>query len=1371
MFFIDRRWGRNAVRPVLERARHAAFGLWLAGMRSLIRRHGRALRVTGAAPAALLLLAVVVIGGGAPAGAQETEGAGAEIRLSGMVDRITRTIIHQFTVELTNLTATEDYQVLVSSDSAALGIGGCGAVQMRTVTGATARDLTFIMHACAVGEGTVTAAVRRAGANAAEASVSRGVTVEALPEIVIGPTGERIRTTEAAAQGAQAATAQGAQQVGRPDFVRGISFPEADRKATSVKVTWGETPNGGRALTGFGLLFWRKGDTPPAYNRALVKGAGARSHTYTGLQPATTYRFRIHACNGRDSCGYWTNPAKEVTTKPHVGRPAKPHTIRVDEIEQTSARVRWSPDADTGGRALTGFGIRWRVKGTSWPSRAQAPNVPPGDKRYTMSPLTADTTYEVSLQACNGTDSCSAWTQKLEFKTLPVRPPGKPHTIEFPDDKRKPTKVTVTWRAPGDTGGAPLTGFLLMRRTEGTSWPPDSHRAVVGADRREYTFTGLSANTTYEIRIRACNDDDENRCSGWVDGNKVTTRAVGPPTGKHTIGVDQVTDTTARLNWSPDADTGGRPITGFGIRWREVGDDWPTEAQGVVDQNARNYVITGLVRGTMYEVSIQTCNGTDSCSPWTDALEFETTGTSSEPDDTPGPVRDLEITGVGDGTLTVDWKPPASPSDAVTGYKLQSRQSGSSWPSTSTPVTASEKNISGLTNGTKYDVQVQACNGDDCGEWTGPVCGRPGTTTKPEQLAVESVTSRSETLTVTWAPPACVSALTHYEVQAAEDPTPPASPAWPIRGEEVLAGTTEKELGSLTNGTTYLVRVRACNTARTPANDQCGDWSAPSDKAKGTPSERQLPTPVNLDVVPLPQRKALLKWDAVPDATGYIVQLRERGSAWPASVTVDNRTVATSSIEIDLDGILQIIDRSDPLNPKIVPHKGLGDEPAFEFRVQATANNFAPSGHSRHVIIIDTPITSANGHSPGTGATSGKAAITWTSLDTLHTGSLFSGGTYKLRYRRSMYPYFFSGWDPGAFDSAADPASRGEIAASSPTSHTFTRLTRDSIYAIQLLYEKDGRTVFSVRDSYVWPSDDSFGSEGIATFPVDDYPLTTKSSDGRSMEFHYHICTDTFPSSDPEDDWVPFINHAMLQWQHATDELVKMKYARNECIDYTIFLDDLVEEARGIADDLVAALTPRGITPEQIVEAIRSRITVDGKELIKSFKDTGIDGTKLGQDSVSDAQMSEIMMIRDGDWSDEDHVVFAFLKFGGQIGLGGCEGGCAQAEKYGSTTSTDIYLRESYHVTDGHGILQALIQPGAALEIQFNTCPNFNANYHLPYSSIVHEAGHALGLGHPDKSQVKTAIMSYFKPHPPQCAPHPLDVMAIYALYQSKVNR
>ncbi len=166
--------------------------------------------------AALALLSAAVIGGGAQ------EAAGVEIRLSGLVDRITQTIVDRFTVELTNLTATAEYRVRVASDSAALGIGGCGAAaQTRTVTGAAAQDLTFLAYACAVGGATVTAEVRRTGASAAEASVSQRVTVEALPEIVIGPSGERIRTTTQEAAAQAQATAQGAAQVGRPGFVRG----------------------------------------------------------------------------------------------------------------------------------------------------------------------------------------------------------------------------------------------------------------------------------------------------------------------------------------------------------------------------------------------------------------------------------------------------------------------------------------------------------------------------------------------------------------------------------------------------------------------------------------------------------------------------------------------------------------------------------------------------------------------------------------------------------------------------------------------------------------------------------------------------------------------------------------------------------------------------------------------------------------------------------------------------------------------------------------------------------------------------------------------------------------------------------------------
>ena len=1002
---------------------------------------------------------------------------------------------------------------------------------------------------------TVTAEVRRTGASSPEASISQQLMVEALPEIVIGPKGERIRTTTTRG------TRQAVPKAGTPGIVPNIEF--FDRTATSVRVRWGQpSDGGGTGLTGFGLKFWKEGTREPGYEPEDVDLVGPpptpSEYTKTGMERGARYNFRIHACNGEDSCGYWTHPPKKV------GVPLMPHTISVEEKKGTSARVKWSPEADTGGVALTGFAIRWRVKDTSWPTQPQAPNVPPGDRRYTMSPLSANTTYEVSLQSCNAPDSCS---------------------------------------------------------------------------------------------------------------------------------------------------------------------------------------------------------------PWTGAHEFTSTDTTNEPGESPpGPVRMLRITGVRNGTLDVAWQAPSdSGSTALTGYKLQYKQKSSTWgSSTNVVVTDPRHTISGRTNGTKYDVRVQACNAnisDPCGDWVSPVCGVPGTTTQAGQAVLGSggvTATGTGGLRVSWDPPSCVSAITHYEVPHKEK----TAVSWPATGKEVITGTATTLL-RLTVGTPYQVRVRACNSART-TTDKCGAWSATQD---GTPSGAALPAPENLDLKPLPRRWASVTWNRVTNADAYDVEVQIVGeTTWldadciivpetkssprvtSPSVTQPTDVALRPKCEIDLDKIT-----TDGGT------KGLADNDAYRFRVRATASGFAPSLYSENVIIIDTPITSANGHSPDPGANAGKAAITWASLDTLHTDALFSGGTYKLRYRRTSGKYSDSDWNPGIFDDGTDRAVRGEETASAPTSHTFTRLTRSDVYAIQLLYEKDGLKVFAARDIYVWPSEQPFGTEGIATFPINGYPLTTTSDDSRSMEFKYYICADTFPSSSPESDWVPFINHAMLQWEYATDELVKMIHEGNSCVDYRPFLTALISEVRGIVDSGLIA----GESPAEI----NATIARDGEALIKRFHDSGVNSLVIDDEfKTKDAKKSAIMMIRDGDWSDEDHVVYAFSKFGGKIGLGGCSGGCAQASKVGSTTSTDIYLRESYHVTDGQGILRSVIQTGAPKQIHFNKCPGTTVLYHKPYSSIVHEAGHAIGLGHPDEDQVKAAIMSYYTDLP-QCAPHPLDVMSIYALYQSKVSR
>ena len=183
--------------------------------------------------------------------ATQEQGSGTQvgIRLVDLVDRITYTIGDRFEVKLTNLTASETYQLIVSSDSATtLGIDGCGAAsQKRTVTGATSQNLYFIVYACAVGEGTVTAEVRRTGARHAEATVSQRLTVLPIPDYV--PADER------PARGASGAVAW----VGTPGIVMNLQH---GRWATSFEVTWDKPADGGRALTSYGVLQWTGPDQP-----------------------------------------------------------------------------------------------------------------------------------------------------------------------------------------------------------------------------------------------------------------------------------------------------------------------------------------------------------------------------------------------------------------------------------------------------------------------------------------------------------------------------------------------------------------------------------------------------------------------------------------------------------------------------------------------------------------------------------------------------------------------------------------------------------------------------------------------------------------------------------------------------------------------------------------------------------------------------------------------------------------------------------------------------------------------------------------------------------------------------------------------------
>lgn len=97
-------------------------------------------------------------------------------------------------------------------------------------------------------------------------------------------------------------------------------------------------------------------------------------------------------------------------------------------------------------------------------------------------------------------------------------------------------------------------------------------------------------------------------------------------------------------------------------------------------------------------------------------------------------------------------------------------------------------------------------------------------------------------------------------------------------------------------------------------------------------------------------------------------------------------------------------------------------------------------------MIIDTPIVSANGHSPGTGESTGQAKLTWIPIETFLENTSLRGGSYAFRYRRAAADHTQLGWRPSAFESD-DTRRQSEL----HNENTITGLSRKAIYAIQLI--------------------------------------------------------------------------------------------------------------------------------------------------------------------------------------------------------------------------------------------------------------------------------------------------------------------------------
>ena len=182
----------------------------------------------------------------------------------------------------------------------------------------------------------------------------------------------------------------------------------------------------------------------------------------------------------------------------------------------------------------------------------------------------------------------------------------------------------------------------------------------------------------------------------------------------------------------------------------------------------------------------------------------------------------------GDVQLTVAWTAPAG-ATGITAYDVRHIETSAdetmdaNWIEVDDAWTSGtlENTITGLTNGTEYDVQVRAVNSHGDGTWSDTKTGTPAL---PAPI-IDSVRADDRAVLVSWsAPPGITTGVAAYDVRYIEtsaDETMDSN--WTVEEDawEEGDGSLAYAITGLTNGTEYDVQVRAVDE-----DDVDGAWSA-----------------------------------------------------------------------------------------------------------------------------------------------------------------------------------------------------------------------------------------------------------------------------------------------------------------------------------------------------------------------------------------------------------------------------------------------------------------------------------------------------------------------------------------------------------------
>ena len=478
--------------------------------------------------------------------------------------------------------------------------------------------------------------------------------------------------------------------------------------SVAASLTTPTGPLSGAALTlSLGPVWRQAGDGTIATATTDAQGKATFS-----ISPTSTSNLTVtYAGNGSTSGGSvapgWAQSAPTITS-------AIPGSA--------SATVYWTPGADTGGGAISGYTATASPGGSSCSTTA-TPQVPVAPTSCTITGLSNGQTYSVSVVTLN---SATSSAPSAAASVTPQASPLSPQSVTAVGGV---ASVRVSWAAPTPLPSSPITSYTATVSPSNASC---STSIVAPATSPALTcdITGLAAGTSYTATVTATNAFGTSPPSPGVVAT--TDSPPSPPQSPSAIPGDrQIT-----ASWSP-ASSNGSAITSYDVTVYDqasiVGNC--SARAGQIDSGT--CTITGLANQKTYKVVLTATNAIGT-SPEVDlSVQMPTPPTA--------PAR-VVATPQAAGA-SVSWFPSQDGGLPISTYTATATtfSSSSTGQCRSTSTTCV---ITGLTPGVDYNIRVTATNPVGTSPDSDPALAT--TLNVPTTPAVTVVSPTSTAITFAW---------------------------------------------------------------------------------------------------------------------------------------------------------------------------------------------------------------------------------------------------------------------------------------------------------------------------------------------------------------------------------------------------------------------------------------------------------------------------------------------------------------------------------------------------------------------------------------------------------------------------------------------